>query len=127
MKTEEADTPTLSTAEEKAALKKFRASILQILSQITADSRASIFLSPVRESEAPGYHSLIKQPMDLKTVGKKVREGSITTSQDFRKELLLIFANAVMFNPPESEYARAAHELCEVAEGLVHVYDSLEV
>lgn len=112
---------------DDAAAKRFRTSILQIHSQIGNESNASIFRDPVRKQDAPSYPNLILKPMDLKTLGRRVRDKQITSSAEFRRDVLLIFANAVMFNPPNSEVALAAHQMVRKAEELIHLHESAEI
>lgn len=47
----------------------------------------------------PGYFSVIKSPMDLQTAGNKLKEGQYVTAKDFEKDIRLIVANCLKFNP----------------------------
>jgi hypothetical protein len=87
--------------------KKWKSGITLLLQQIANDSEAGIFAVPVLKRDAPNYHQLIKQPMDIRTVGKRLKDGSITTTAAFRRDMLLIFANAIMFNPPGTDVANS--------------------
>jgi bromodomain-containing protein 8 len=117
-------TPFVSEKDRAANAKRFQRGILQIHSQISERSSASPFRDPVRPADAPNYTETIKKPMNLKTIGKRVRDGQITSSAEFRRDVLLMFANAVMFNSPDSEIARLAHEMVEASEEYVfHLFD----
>lgn len=109
---------------DAAARKRFKSSMTQILSQIDLDSAAGFFRVPVQPHEAPAYHSLIHHPLDLKTVSKRVREGKISSSLEFRRDLLLMIANAVMFNKPDTDVAQDGQKLFEIVESLVHVFEA---
>src|SRR2546423_6427711 len=59
---------------------------------------ATLFSHPIREIDAPNYSNLIRYPTDLKTIWKQVKDGSITESRVFHREVARMFANAVMYN-----------------------------
>lgn len=109
---------------DPAARKRFRSTVLQILSQIDLDSCAGFFRVPVQPHEAPAYNTLIHYPIDLKTIGKRVREGKITSSLEFRRDVLLMLSNAVMFNKPDTDVAHDAQRMFELVESLVHVFEA---
>jgi bromodomain-containing protein 8 len=111
---------------DAATYKRWKQGIHMLLQQISNDHDASIFANPVLKRDAPAYYQVILQPMDLKTVGKRLRDGSISTTAAFRRDMLLIFANAIMFNPPGSDVAHAAHRLVKVTEELIHVFEVSE-
>lgn len=78
---------------------------LQICRSITAaltspdrDSINYLFLEPVDPAYFPTYLDIVKRPMDLKTLGENLEDGTYTTREDFYKDCQLIFDNAVAFN-----------------------------
>jgi bromodomain-containing factor 1 len=48
----------------------------------------------------PNYFTIIKKPMDVSTVAKKLDEGNYTTAGEFEKDFRQIVANCLRFNPP---------------------------
>ncbi|RIB03174.1 hypothetical protein C2G38_2123669, partial [Gigaspora rosea] len=46
-----------------------------MLHEIGNHKFASVFQNPIKEQDAPGYYSIVKQPMDLKTLKKRLRDG----------------------------------------------------
>lgn len=68
---------------------------------ISAHRYTEFFARPILESEAPGYHSLVFKSTDLKTIRKQVKEEVITDGIVFHREILRMFANAIMFNPED--------------------------
>ncbi|KAI8924664.1 hypothetical protein BC831DRAFT_436357 [Entophlyctis helioformis] len=76
-----------------------------------ADHRAgNAFLKNIRDKE---YTDYVKQPMSLDHVKARIREGKTRTTAQFHRDVLHILANAIMFNPEDSEiYAKA----CEMRD-----------
>jgi bromodomain-containing factor 1 len=74
------------------------------------------FLSPVDPVALgiPQYFALIKNPMDVSTVAKKLASGDYTRAKDFETDMRLIVANCYKFNPsgnPVREMGRQFEEL----------------
>lgn len=59
------------------------------------------FLNPVDPValNIPHYHKLIKKPMDLSTIEKKLKEGEYENAKEFEMDIRLMFANCYKFNP----------------------------
>jgi hypothetical protein len=49
--------------------------------------------------------------MDLKTIKSRIREGQITSSDEFQREVYLMFANSLMYNRPGSDIFNMAEEV----------------
>lgn len=47
----------------------------------------------------PHYHKVIKNPMDLGTVGTKLSRGQYENAKEFEADIRLIFSNCYKFNP----------------------------
>lgn len=99
--------------EEQLASKKFQTVIGMLHSQISQHRNGNIFHNPIKPSEAPGYHDLVKRPMDLKTIKAKVKDGAITSSLEFQRDVYLMFANAMMYNRPNSNVYRLTEQVCK--------------
>ncbi|MCJ1312331.1 hypothetical protein MMC25_006005 [Agyrium rufum] len=48
----------------------------------------------------PNYHSVIKKPMDISTIDKKLSSGQYETAKEFEADIRLMFNNCYKFNPP---------------------------
>jgi len=64
--------------------------------------RDQIFYEPVTEDIAPGYFNMINEPMDLKTMSKKIHSSEYQTLEDFRSDFVLICKNAMAYNAYQS-------------------------
>jgi bromodomain-containing protein 8 len=54
-------------------------------------------LSADDQNDAPGYEDIIKRPMSIRTVRTRIREGQITTIDEFERDVMLIFAYVPFF------------------------------
>lgn len=61
------------------------------------------FLQPVTAEEAPGYHQIVKSPMDLSTVKQKLETFCYKDISEFNQDMMLIKSNCEMYNPPDHE------------------------
>lgn len=61
--------------------------------------------------QAPNYFEIIKNPMDLSTMRTKNAAGEYKTWEDFEKDLLLIFDNALTYNTPGDKVWKMANRL----------------
>nr|XP_040054220.1 bromodomain-containing protein 3-like isoform X2 [Gasterosteus aculeatus aculeatus] len=57
------------------------------------------------------YHHIIKYPMDLTTVKKKLNGGEYADAQGFAADVRLIFSNCYKYNPPRHDFVSKAIKL----------------
>ncbi|KAH9824077.1 hypothetical protein DFH28DRAFT_944452 [Melampsora americana] len=100
----------------------FRRRMLKTHASVQSNPVSAVFREPVKDSEAPGYSHIIKRPMDLRALAKKLRDGNVTTAEEYRRDLMLMLANAVMFNHEGSEVTRHAKELLIECDRLVSIF-----
>merc|ERR1711976_1070044 len=62
------------------------------------------------------YHEVIKKPMDLGTVKRKVESNDYASAAEFAEDTRLIFTNCYRYNPPESDVVMMAKKLQDVFE-----------
>ncbi|RCV07159.1 hypothetical protein SETIT_1G222200v2 [Setaria italica] len=72
-----------------------------ILKKLMTQKYSHIFNIPVDvvKLQIPDYFDIIKTPMDLGTVQKKLESGSYTSPSDFAADVRLTFNNAMTYNP----------------------------
>lgn len=99
------------TEEQKAALKRFQSVIAMLHQQISQHRNGNIFHNPIKNSEAPDYHDIVKRPMDLKTIKTRVKDGVIANSLEYQRDIYLMFANAMMYNRPGSDVHAMAEDV----------------
>lgn len=64
------------------------------------------FLNKVSKREAPNYYEIIKQPMDLNTVMKKLKSFQYINKQQFIDDLMLIWQNCLSYNSDPKHFLR---------------------
>ena len=72
---------------------------------------SAAFREPVSEAQVPGYHSIVKNPIDLSDIRARNEAGRYTTREEFRSDIKLMVENCVLFNGPKHEIAKRAIEL----------------
>lgn len=66
--------------------------ILSLLDTISQHKFGPVFSNPVKKSEAADYYDIIKRPMDLKTIRARIKDGTISTIDEFERDIRLMFA-----------------------------------
>ncbi|XP_049752803.1 bromodomain-containing protein 3 isoform X1 [Loxodonta africana] len=66
--------------------------------------------------ELHDYHDIIKHPMDLSTVKKKMDSREYPDAQSFAADIRLMFSNCYKYNPPDHEVVAMARKLQDVFE-----------
>jgi len=63
------------------------------------------FSTPVdaEDLNLPDYHQIIKHPMDLGTVKKKLENREYATPEEFASDVRLVFSNCYLYNRPETD------------------------
>ncbi|CCH42525.1 Transcription intermediary factor 1-alpha [Wickerhamomyces ciferrii] len=104
---------------------------LQILSNplianISSYKYASTFSQPVQESNAPDYYDIIKEPRDLKTIRQMIKDGRIQTSEQLERDILLMFANAIMYNKTGSDVYEWSKEMQVETDNFLQLFKESE-
>eukprot|EP01134_Creolimax_fragrantissima_P003470 CFRG3470T1 len=82
-----------------------------LLRDIMNHKYANTFLKPVNASEAPNYFSIVRRPMDLVSIKKRIDDGTISSAVEFRRDLMLVFTNAMMYNESDHDVYIMAHDM----------------
>ncbi|KAK3743186.1 hypothetical protein RRG08_064040 [Elysia crispata] len=100
-----------SDTEEEKSFKQWKKSIMLVWRAAATHKYANVFLHPVTNDIAPGYHSVVLRPMDLSTIKKNVETGIIRTTVDFQRDMMLMFTNAIMYNSSDHNVFKMAKEM----------------
>ncbi|EKX45141.1 hypothetical protein GUITHDRAFT_108789 [Guillardia theta CCMP2712] len=90
-----------------------------ILKQLSAHPNSWVFNEPVDAEKLglPDYHIVIKRPMDLGTVKSNLEKGVLANPQQFKDDVLLVFRNAMTYNPEGHDVHVMAKTLKVLFEG----------
>ncbi|XP_077292315.1 nucleosome-remodeling factor subunit NURF301 E(bx) [Arctopsyche grandis] len=83
----------------------------KLIKQIQNHKSAWPFMEPVDPREAPMYYKVIKEPMDLQVIEKKINEQTYNMLSELIGDMTKIFDNCRYFNPKDSQFYRCAEGL----------------
>lgn len=94
--------PSYHTHTARAARQtlELREALLHLHAEVsTADSAdARVFLEPVDEAFAPCYFEVVKIPMDLSTIGRKIAEDEYPTAWEYMEDFQTMIDNCLAYN-----------------------------
>ncbi|XP_060904832.1 bromodomain-containing protein 8 isoform X2 [Labrus mixtus] len=103
---------TCGEDQEAVQAQKIWKKAIMLVWRAAANHRyASVFLQPVSDDIAPGYHSIVHRPMDLSAIKKNIESGVIRTTAEFQRDIMLMFQNAVMYNSSDHDVYHMALEM----------------
>ncbi|KAK8406583.1 hypothetical protein O3P69_007296 [Scylla paramamosain] len=102
-------------SENERAYKSWKKPIMILWNDIAAHKFASLFLRPITDDQAPGYHSIVYRPMDLQKIKRNIESGAIRTTAEFQRDIMLMFLNATMYNTRDHNVYHMAHQMMKDA------------
>jgi transcriptional activator SPT7 len=85
--------------EDKVGQEELYDAAEKVLNELKAMTEHSApFLNPVKKKDAPDYHHIIKNPMDLGTMTKKLKNFTYKSKREFVDDLYQIWKNCLKFN-----------------------------
>lgn len=95
---------------------ELKAKCLKILDELISHPISSVFQEPVdpKLDEVPDYFDIIKEPSDLSTVRERLLSNKYANLQEFKREVNLIWENAVAYNGKSSYPAYIADQLSKI-------------
>lgn len=114
---------TVSDADRDKSRRRTAQLLLMLYNQVSNHTHANLFHQAIKEVDAPDYYTLIKQPIDLKVIKQRIKDGQISSALDLRWALSLMFANALMYNQPGTEVYRMANEMRMATDEILDEFD----
>ncbi|XP_056639003.1 bromodomain-containing protein 8 isoform X1 [Diorhabda sublineata] len=98
------NSPASSSAicDDDREYKNWKKSVMLVYNRLATNKYASLFLKPINDDQAPGYSATIYRPMDLLTIKKNIENGTIRSTLEFKRDTMLMFTNAIMYNRTNS-------------------------
>ncbi|XP_052749924.1 histone acetyltransferase KAT2A isoform X1 [Galleria mellonella] len=87
------------------------AALRNVLQAVKNHAAAWPFLKPVDKTEVPDYYDHIKFPMDLRTMGERLKARYYVSKRLFIADMTRIFTNCRLYNSPDTDYYRCANGL----------------
>jgi hypothetical protein len=69
------------------------------------------FLFPVNTKQFPTYKKIVKNPMDIATIKKRLSDKTYKTREDFCADVRVIFDNCEVFNEDDSPVGKAGYAM----------------
>lgn len=95
--------------------KRFQSIGINLINNIQSHRFSSVFLQPVNKKEVPDYYEVVNEPKDLKNIMKTIKlksgEPVYTLLQDLERDVMLMFANCIMFNHSDEDLVNLARTM----------------
>lgn len=96
--------------DERGILKE---SLLYIHKNLQRKDVNGFFAYPVNDVIAPGYSTIIKEPMDFSTMLANIENDQYDSILDYKKDFVTMCNNAMTYNRPETIYYKDAKRLLQ--------------
>uniref|UniRef100_A0A7E4UVZ6 DUF3591 domain-containing protein n=1 Tax=Panagrellus redivivus TaxID=6233 RepID=A0A7E4UVZ6_PANRE len=112
--------PHKSVHRRRADPKVSMATILEaIYTNLKNVPNIDTFMYPVNSKHFTDYYDVIKEPMDLQQIHKKITSNQYETRKQFFMDMQQILKNSAQYNGNESPYTQTAKLILETAARLV--------
>ncbi|GFS07842.1 cat eye syndrome critical region protein 2 [Elysia marginata] len=85
--------------------------IEKVLLTIKKNEHSWPFLEAVEEVNTPDFFEMIKEPMDLLTIERKVEEKVYKEKEEFERDVNLVFDNCIEYHGADSDFGYMAENL----------------
>ncbi|XP_032526779.2 bromodomain-containing protein homolog isoform X1 [Danaus plexippus] len=94
-------------------LRPERAMLSKMLRMMRHADHSDVFTEPVDPLEVPDYSTVVKHPMDLSTMGKKLDRGIYKTIDDVEADFQLMIDNCLTYNKKDTVFYKAGVKMRE--------------
>ncbi|CAK1541586.1 unnamed protein product [Leptosia nina] len=99
-------------------LRPDRAALHKLLRQLKQRDASDIFTEPVDLNEVPDYSTIVRHPMDLSTMGKKLDKGQYKTIDDVEADFQLMIDNCLTYNNKDTVFYKAGVKMREQCKSI---------
>ncbi|KAG8195377.1 hypothetical protein JTE90_001394 [Oedothorax gibbosus] len=96
---------------ETPEYKAWKKAINIVFREASCHKNANVFLQKVTNDVAPGYLNIVHRPMDLAQIKKNIEYGVIRTTEEFHRDILIMFQNAIMYNSSDHDVHQMAVQM----------------
>ncbi|PVU97905.1 hypothetical protein BB559_001863 [Furculomyces boomerangus] len=109
------------SSDEFPELEELYTGLEHVLSELRGMGSISLpFLSQVKRRDAPDYYDVIKNPMDLGAMARKLKNHNYHSKKEFEDDVRLIRNNCYEYNTaPNNPYRKQADMIMKKAENLL--------
>ncbi|KAL3880165.1 hypothetical protein ACJMK2_032430 [Sinanodonta woodiana] len=119
MRLEKAINPLLDDNDQVALSFIFE----NIVTKLKSVENSWPFHQPVKKKFVKDYYEVIKQPMDLNAILKKIQAHKYQDRYAFLEDVKLILSNSRQYNGPDSAYSNTAEKIVEVCKEALEQHD----
>lgn len=80
------------------------------------------FLKPVNKKQVKDYYNVIKKPIDLETMGKRIQAHKYHSRAEFLQDIELLADNCRAYNGPNSQFTRQAEAIQAVVRDTLNQF-----
>lgn len=81
------------------------------------------FLKPVNKKQVKDYYNVIKKPIDMETIGKKIQAHKYHSREEFLRDIQLLVDNCRAYNGVNSQFTRQAEAVLKVTQEALEQFD----
>lgn len=81
------------------------------------------FLKPVNKKLIKDYYNIVKRPMDLETISKKVAAHKYHSRHEILVDVQQILENCILYNGKDSPFTQKAEQLVKICKATLDEYD----
>ncbi|CEP11887.1 hypothetical protein [Parasitella parasitica] len=122
----ETNTPTSTKRNSEQRQKAWQKNINLLWQEIANHKNGTMFLNPIKKSHAPMYDEVVKQPLYLKTIKNRVRDGIVRTTAEFERDIVLMLTNSLMYNKEGTEMYLMAQEMLDDVREQLRLFKSAD-
>ncbi|XP_015910234.1 bromodomain-containing protein 7 [Parasteatoda tepidariorum] len=108
------------TLKKKAMKSPLQVLLYYLLKKLQLKDPQEFFQWPVTDVIAPGYSSIISNPIDFSTINRKIDNRDYKSVAEFKSDVKLMCDNAMIYNRSDTVYFKSAKRMWHAAQKLMN-------